>query len=121
VVEAAEDISLDLEVVSPSAFPIDHSYAEEVAEIQEGNYWVVGLGIGAAVVAGLELVGVGKLLRRLSRGLRLRRGPSGGGLGRLRRRVEELGEGVQWLLRHPLWRGFSFGRGRRGVVRVGGC
>jgi hypothetical protein len=75
VVGAEEDISPGLEVVYPFAYPIDHSYAEEVVEIQEGSYWVVGLGIAAAVVAGFESVEVGKLLRRLSRGLRLRRDP----------------------------------------------
>ena len=70
-----EDISPGLVVVCPSARPIDHSYAEEAEEIQEGSYRVAGFGIVVAVVAESELVEVGKLLRRPRQGLQLRRDP----------------------------------------------
>jgi hypothetical protein len=65
--EAEEDISPGLEGVCPSACPADRSYVEEVGEIQAGSYLAAELDkLAAAVVAGFELVEVGKLLQRLS-------------------------------------------------------
>lgn len=120
--EEEEDISPGpAQAACPSASPIDHSCVEEAVGIQAGSYRVLGRDMLVAVVVGEELVGLWKLLRRLSPGLRLRRDPLGGGLGRLRRRVGGLGVGVRWLWRRRWWRGFSFARERRGVVRVGGC
>lgn len=73
--EEEEDISLDLVVVYSSACRADHSYAEEAAGIQVGSYLVVEPGIAVAVVAEFELVEVGRLLRRQSPELPLRRDP----------------------------------------------
>jgi hypothetical protein len=70
-----EDTSLGPVAEFPSAYPTDHSYAEAEVGIQAGNYRVVGLGIAAAVVVGVELVEVGRQLRRQSLGLLLRRDP----------------------------------------------
>ena len=75
VAEVEEDINLVLVVVCPSACLIVHSYGEAEAGIQEGNCWVVGLGMPVVFVAGFALEEVEKLLRRLSQGLQLRRDP----------------------------------------------
>jgi hypothetical protein len=76
------------------------------------------------VVAGIVVQLLVEERRRLPiqqrRELRLTRDPLGGELERLRRRVGELGVRVPWLLRGRLMLVFSFGRGRRGVVREGG-
>ncbi len=75
VVEVEEDISPVLAlVVCPSACPIDHSYAEEAAGIQAGSYRVLGRSM-LVVGGGEEPMGLWKLLRRLSPGLRLRLDP----------------------------------------------
>jgi hypothetical protein len=78
VVEAGEDISPGpAEEACPSVPPIAHSYAEEAAEIQADSYRVLERDTlaAAAVVVEEGLMGLWKLLRRLSRGLRLRRDP----------------------------------------------
>ena len=111
-----EDISRDLEqAVFPSAWPI----VLTCVEVGEGSQ-VDNCLVAAGIVVRRLVEERRRLPIRQWRELRLTQDPLGGELGRLRRRVGELGVGVRWLLRGRLMLVFSFGRGRRGVVREGG-